>query len=362
MERSTKRRRLRAPSPAMVVACIALAIALSGASYAAVTLPRNSVGTKQLKTGAVTNAKIHKNAVTGIKVKDSSLTGADIANNSLTGDDVNESTLSGVDAATLGGHGAGYFEVASTAANPQFDAYVASGSAWVDSNSAGRGPIILSRFNAPPAPSPTQTCSQPGPASLAAAGIAAAAQDVHLPNGAIISGMVVDYGDDANSGAANGTVTLTRMPLFSGSGDQQDVLLATLAAQTAGVPFTATDGLPPFNHPEYAVVDNSRYAYTLQAFPQTVSTTLSLASSAGATGVRVASTTNLAAGQNMTIDTAASGVQETRTIASISAAASPAPNVIFTSALTNAHASGVPAVASLGTIAYCNVKVDYQLP
>lgn len=37
---------LRAPSPAMVVACIALAIALSGAAYAA-TLPRNSVGTPQ---------------------------------------------------------------------------------------------------------------------------------------------------------------------------------------------------------------------------------------------------------------------------------------------------------------------------
>ena len=41
------------PSPALVVACIALAIALGGTSYAAVTLPRNSVGTKQLKKNAV---------------------------------------------------------------------------------------------------------------------------------------------------------------------------------------------------------------------------------------------------------------------------------------------------------------------
>lgn len=362
MERSTKRRRLRAPSPAMVVACIALAIALSGASYAAMTLPRNSVGTKQLKTGAVTNAKIHKNAVTGIKVKDSSLTGADIANNSLTGDDINESTLSGVNAATLGGHGASYFETASTTANPKFDAYVASGSTWNDSVTGGSSAIILTRFNAPPAPSPTQTCSILGPASPVIAGVAAGAQDIHLPNGANITGMVVDYGDDPASGAANGTVTLTRMPLFSGSGNQQDVLTATLAAQTAGTPFTATDGLPPFNHPEYAVVDNTKYAYVLQAFPQTVSTTLSLASSAGASGIRVASTTNLAPGQAVTVDTAASGVQETRIIASISAAASPANNVIFTSNLTNAHASGVPAVASLGSIAYCGAKVDYQLP
>ena len=54
-------RKLRKPSPAMVVACISLAIALSGASYAAVTLPRNSVGTTQLKNNAVNSAKV-KNA------------------------------------------------------------------------------------------------------------------------------------------------------------------------------------------------------------------------------------------------------------------------------------------------------------
>ncbi len=46
------------PSPAMIVACMALAVALSGASYAAVVLPRNSVGTVQLKRDAVTAAKV----------------------------------------------------------------------------------------------------------------------------------------------------------------------------------------------------------------------------------------------------------------------------------------------------------------
>ena len=51
----------------MVVACISLTIALSGASYAAVTLPRNSVGTAQLK----------RNAVVSAKVKDGSLKRAD---------------------------------------------------------------------------------------------------------------------------------------------------------------------------------------------------------------------------------------------------------------------------------------------
>jgi hypothetical protein len=41
-------RKLR-PSPAMVVACLALLIALGGTSYAAIRLPRNSVTTVQVK-------------------------------------------------------------------------------------------------------------------------------------------------------------------------------------------------------------------------------------------------------------------------------------------------------------------------
>jgi hypothetical protein len=337
----------------MVVACIALAIALSGASYAAVTLPANSVGTKQLK----------KNAVNSAKVANGTLNGGDVANNSLKGDDIDESSLQGVNAATLGGHSASDFSMAVTSSNPQYDAYVASGSTWIDSISGGASALSLTRFNAPPAPSPTETCSVPGPASPVIAGIAAAAQDVHMPQGASITGIVVDYGDDPASGAANGTVTLTRMPIFSGNGNQQDILTATLAAQTAGTPFVATDGLIPFNHPEYAVVDNTKYAYVLQAFPQTVATTTAAASAAAATSIRLTSLTNIAVGQAVTVDTAASGVQETRIIASINAAAvAPAPNVTFTSALTNAHASGVAAVASLGSIAYCSVKVDYQLP
>ena len=63
---------------ANVISVIALFAALGGGAYAAVALPKNSVGSKQLKKNAVTSAKIGKNAVTGAKVKDGSLTGADI--------------------------------------------------------------------------------------------------------------------------------------------------------------------------------------------------------------------------------------------------------------------------------------------
>ena len=71
---------LRRPSPAMVVACLALLVALGGTSVAAVNaLPSNSVGTAQLKSSAVTNAKIAANAVNSAKVKNGSLSKADFA-------------------------------------------------------------------------------------------------------------------------------------------------------------------------------------------------------------------------------------------------------------------------------------------
>lgn len=55
------------PSPALIVACAALAVAIGGTGYAVTSLPRNSVGTRQLKANAVTSAK----------VKDGSLLAAD---------------------------------------------------------------------------------------------------------------------------------------------------------------------------------------------------------------------------------------------------------------------------------------------
>ncbi len=64
---------------ANVMATIAVFIALGGASYAAIKLPKNSVGTKQLKKEAVTAAKIKDGAVTPGKLDaaaKTSLTGA----------------------------------------------------------------------------------------------------------------------------------------------------------------------------------------------------------------------------------------------------------------------------------------------
>ena len=43
---------------ANVMSCLALFVALGGASYAAVALPKNSVGSRQIKPGAIDNSKI----------------------------------------------------------------------------------------------------------------------------------------------------------------------------------------------------------------------------------------------------------------------------------------------------------------
>ena len=61
------------PAPAMIVALIALLVAMGGSAYAVSNLPPNSVGTKQLKDGAVTSAKLRNGVVTAKKVKMGSL-------------------------------------------------------------------------------------------------------------------------------------------------------------------------------------------------------------------------------------------------------------------------------------------------
>lgn len=99
--------RLRRPSPALVVAVVALVVALGGTSYAAF-----KVGTKDIKNGAVTAKKIKNGAVTTNK----------LAGKAVTGDKINLGTLGPVPSATtagsatnasnanaLGGVGAGSF-------------------------------------------------------------------------------------------------------------------------------------------------------------------------------------------------------------------------------------------------------------
>lgn len=81
------------PSPAMVVACIALSVALGGTSVAAIqALPRNSVGTKQLKNNAVTSPKVKNNSITGADVNEGTFGTVPLATNATTATNATNAT------------------------------------------------------------------------------------------------------------------------------------------------------------------------------------------------------------------------------------------------------------------------------
>ena len=69
----------------MVVACLALFVALAGTSVAAVSqlVPRNSVGTAQLRDNAVARVKVRNNAINSTKVQNRSLLAVDFATGSF---------------------------------------------------------------------------------------------------------------------------------------------------------------------------------------------------------------------------------------------------------------------------------------
>jgi hypothetical protein len=106
MKQGEGRRVLGRPSPAMVVAVIALIAALSGTAFAAHQLRKNSVGTRQLKQKAVTTGKLANNAVNARKVADHSLTGADINLGALGTVPAAVNAASAGEAGTVGGHAA----------------------------------------------------------------------------------------------------------------------------------------------------------------------------------------------------------------------------------------------------------------
>ena len=85
--------KLQSPSPALVVACIALLVALGPAVRADNTIlssdiVNGEVRTEDLGDFAVTIGKIALNAIVSSRVADSSLTGIDVLNESLTSADL----------------------------------------------------------------------------------------------------------------------------------------------------------------------------------------------------------------------------------------------------------------------------------
>jgi len=109
------RNRLRSKlTYANVISTMCLFLLLGGGAYAASALPKNSVGSKQLKNNAVTTAKIKKGAVTGDKINVSKLgtvpsaTNAANATHATSADSAGHAT-SADDSTKLGGLAVGQF-------------------------------------------------------------------------------------------------------------------------------------------------------------------------------------------------------------------------------------------------------------
>jgi hypothetical protein len=84
---------MRRPQPALVISVIALVFAMTGTGYAVAKLPRNSVGTEQIKNGAVVADKIKNAAVGTAQIKNSGVTGAKLANNAVTSAKIADGTI-----------------------------------------------------------------------------------------------------------------------------------------------------------------------------------------------------------------------------------------------------------------------------
>ncbi len=95
------------PSPALVIACIALFVSLGGVSYAVATgsidsreLRNNTIRSGDVRNNTLRTQDIRNNEVRGFDVRNSSIQGRDVAFNTLTGADIAESSLGKVPSAT----------------------------------------------------------------------------------------------------------------------------------------------------------------------------------------------------------------------------------------------------------------------
>lgn len=94
---------LRRPSPALVIACIALFVSMGGVSWAFATgaidtreIKNETVRNTDIRNGTITTKDLRNNEVRGADIRNSTIGGRDVAFNTLGGNDIKESTLTKV--------------------------------------------------------------------------------------------------------------------------------------------------------------------------------------------------------------------------------------------------------------------------
>jgi hypothetical protein len=82
---------------ANVTSVLALFVALGGTSYAAITLPANSVGSEQIRTGAVGTPEIRKNGVGASEINVGAVRSSEIATGAVHGTEIASNSVGNVD-------------------------------------------------------------------------------------------------------------------------------------------------------------------------------------------------------------------------------------------------------------------------
>ena len=104
--------KLRRPSPALLISCLALFISLGGVSYGVAT---GFIDSRELKNNTIRTQDLRNNDIRGKDIRNSTIGGRDVAFNTLTGSDINESRLTAVpNALALGGVAAANYLKADT--------------------------------------------------------------------------------------------------------------------------------------------------------------------------------------------------------------------------------------------------------
>jgi hypothetical protein len=97
----------RLPSPALVIACVALFVSLGGVSYGLAKgsidsreIKNNTIRSKDVRNNTLRTFDIRNNEVRGFDIRNSTIQGRDVAFNTLTGQDISEDSLGKVPSAT----------------------------------------------------------------------------------------------------------------------------------------------------------------------------------------------------------------------------------------------------------------------
>ena len=183
---------------ANVVSFLALFVALSGGAYA-LTLPRNSVGTKQLKKGAVTAAK----------VKDRSLLAKDFRRGQLPAGPTGPSGPPGPSTGPAGG------VLAGTYPNPSFDTNVNRLVPLAMVLVGGNGSLASEAHRAPITGPPTVTRTGGGVYTISLPGYAGGTNDIPVcalrtAAGEIVSEVKANGVWEVRTGNSDGTFFMDR--------------------------------------------------------------------------------------------------------------------------------------------------------